>query len=86
MWVEAWLSTKKRLIFQLLQPPSVQMNEDVRNIAATYRQALKSLKPPAKSAMSTPANRTGKRVQIVENSTHHEIGHDHEGKALRKVK
>lgn len=74
------------MALQLMQPPSVQMNEDVRNIAATYRQALKSLKPPAKSAMSTPGTRNAKRVQIVDNSTHHEIGHDHEGKALRKVK
>ncbi|CAB3406536.1 unnamed protein product [Caenorhabditis bovis] len=83
--IEAKQWAKNALATNLMQPPSVQMNEDVRNIASAYRAALKTLKPPAKSAMTQGA--TGaKRVQIVDSTSSHEIGHDHEGKALRKVK
>ncbi|CAI2350000.1 unnamed protein product [Caenorhabditis sp. 36 PRJEB53466] len=84
--IEAKQWAKNALAANILQPPSVQMNDDVRTIAAAYRQALKGLKPPAKSAMSTAGASGGKRVMIVEKTATHEIGHDHEGKALRKVK
>ncbi|CAI5447908.1 unnamed protein product [Caenorhabditis angaria] len=83
--IEAKQWAKNALATNLMQPPSVQMNDDVRQIATTYRAALKSAKPPAKSAMSAGAP-SGKRVQIVDQLHAHEIGHDHEGKALRKVK
>uniref|UniRef100_A0A8R1ERP5 PDZ domain-containing protein n=1 Tax=Caenorhabditis japonica TaxID=281687 RepID=A0A8R1ERP5_CAEJA len=84
--IEAKQWAKNALAANILQPPSVQMAEDVRNIASAYRNALKTLKPPAKSAMSSAGGGSGKRVEIVEKTSTHEIGHDHEGKALRKVK
>lgn len=84
--IEAKQWAKNALATNILQPPSVQMNDDVRNIAAKYRSALKGLKGPEKSAMSSSGSSAGKKVQIVEETATHEIGHDHEGKALRKVK
>ncbi|CCD67592.1 PDZ domain-containing protein [Caenorhabditis elegans] len=82
--IDAKQWAKQALATNLMQPPSVQMNEDVKGIASQYRQALPGLKPPAKSAMSTGPN--ARRVSIIEQTQTHEIGHDHEGKALRKVK
>ncbi|CAP28925.1 Protein CBG09703 [Caenorhabditis briggsae] len=82
--IDAKQWAKQALAANVMQPPSVQMNDDVKNIAAQYRQALPGLKTPSKSAMST--GRSARQVQIVEQTQTHEIGHDHEGKALRKVK
>ncbi|UMM36851.1 hypothetical protein L5515_008828 [Caenorhabditis briggsae] len=82
--IDAKQWAKQALATNVMQPPSVQMNDDVRNIAAQYHQALPGLKTPSKSAMST--GRSARQVQIVEQTQTHEIGHDHEGKALRKVK
>ncbi|CAP24317.1 Protein CBG03418 [Caenorhabditis briggsae] len=83
---EAKQWAKQALAANILQPPSVQMNDDVRTIASKYRAALKALKAPGKSAMTTAGATGGKKVQIIEETATHEIGHDHEGKALRKVK
>ncbi|CAI2318104.1 unnamed protein product [Caenorhabditis sp. 36 PRJEB53466] len=84
--IDAKQWARHALAANLLQPPSVQMNDDVRLIAAAYREALPSLRPPTKSAISSGQPSGGRRVHIVETSATHEIGHDHEGKPLRKVK
>ncbi|KAF1749949.1 hypothetical protein GCK72_016494 [Caenorhabditis remanei] len=82
--IDAKQWAKQALSANLMTPPSVIMSEDVTKIAAQYRQALPGLKTPSKSAMSSGPS--ARRAQIVETTITHEIGHDHEGKALRKVK
>ncbi|CAD6198652.1 unnamed protein product [Caenorhabditis auriculariae] len=82
--VEAKLWSKNALSANVMQPPSVQMNEDVRAIAARERGLLKQRKTPDRGAMA-PAGAKRGNVTICDINSH-EIGHDNEGKALRRVK
>ncbi|EFP04318.1 hypothetical protein CRE_15046 [Caenorhabditis remanei] len=77
---------KNALAANILTPPSIIMTDDVRSIAAKYRQELKGLKGPEKSVMSVGGGPSGRKVYIVEKTATNEIGHDHERKALRKGK
>ncbi|EFP04317.1 hypothetical protein CRE_15047 [Caenorhabditis remanei] len=77
---------KNALAANILTPPSIIMTDDVRSIAAKYRQELKGLKGPEKSVMSVGGGPSGRKVYIVEETATNEIGHDHERKALRKGK
>ena len=77
-WVQQALSA------QTAQPPSVQMNSDVRAIAQRERNKLAQRMMPKASILRQCTLQ--QRAQINENVGAHIIASDHEGRALRSVK
>ncbi|KIH53130.1 hypothetical protein ANCDUO_16754 [Ancylostoma duodenale] len=73
-----------QLILQVCQPPSVQMNSDVRAIAARERARVKEPKPQPKSILRQSQNT--KSIQISDEVFSHIIASDNEGRALRPVR
>lgn len=93
--VEAKQWTKKALETNLLQPPSVQLNSDVREIAAREKAKLKARGPVSRRrrgkelqpARGILGKRAPARVCIPErHTTEFVIQSDNEGKNLRSVK
>uniref|UniRef100_A0A1I7X8J4 PDZ domain-containing protein n=1 Tax=Heterorhabditis bacteriophora TaxID=37862 RepID=A0A1I7X8J4_HETBA len=68
----------------ITQPPSIQMNSDVRAIAARERNKLKEMKPTPKSILGR--SNSNRRVMINDEIAHNIIASDNEGRQLRSVK
>ncbi|KAK6725917.1 hypothetical protein RB195_004314 [Necator americanus] len=82
--MEAKHWTQQALVTQISQPPSVQMNSDVRAIAARERARVKQPKQQPKSILRQSQNT--KPIQISEDVASHIIASDNEGRALRPVR
>ncbi|RCN32414.1 PDZ/DHR/GLGF domain protein [Ancylostoma caninum] len=82
--MEAKHWTQQALVTQVCQPPSVQMNSDVRAIAARERARVKEPRPPPKSILRQTQNT--KSIQISDEVFSHIIASDNEGRALRPVR
>ncbi|XGW23867.1 hypothetical protein V3C99_005797 [Haemonchus contortus] len=83
--MEAKHWTQQALVTQISQPPSVQMNSDVRAILARERARVKQPKPAPKSILR-PASGPPRNIKISEDVLSHIIASDNEGRALRPVR
>ncbi|KAK5978373.1 hypothetical protein GCK32_020046, partial [Trichostrongylus colubriformis] len=83
--MEAKHWTQQALVTQVSQPPSVQMNSDVRAIAARERSKVKQPKAAPKSILKPNSGNT-KNVRISEEVFSHIIASDNEGRQLRPVR
>ncbi|TKR60509.1 hypothetical protein L596_027745 [Steinernema carpocapsae] len=84
MEAKHWVQTA--LAATAAQPPSVQMNSDVRDIAAKERQRLKAKAEQPKKASILGRTAAPRKVSIVAGQGEHYIASDNEGKALRPVR
>uniref|UniRef100_A0AC35UAF7 EF-Ts n=2 Tax=Rhabditophanes sp. KR3021 TaxID=114890 RepID=A0AC35UAF7_9BILA len=81
---KAW--AKKALQEPVLEPPSVRLADDVREIASRERNKFKGYAEPTKTVLSRVAIKQDKVVTITEAIIEHPIASDNEDKTLRKVK
>lgn len=82
--MEAKHWTQQALVTQVCQPPSVQMNSDVRAIAARERARIKQPKKQPQSILRPPSG--NKSVTISDQVFSHIIASDNEGRQLRPVR
>ncbi|PIO66733.1 hypothetical protein TELCIR_11542, partial [Teladorsagia circumcincta] len=82
--MEAKHWTQQALVTQVSQPPSVQMNSDVRAIAARERAKVKQPKPAPKSILRQSSNT--RNITISDEVFSHIIASDNEGRQLRPVR
>ncbi|KJH43837.1 PDZ/DHR/GLGF domain protein [Dictyocaulus viviparus] len=82
--MEAKHWTQQALVTQVCQPPSVQMNSDVRAIASRQRAKVKEPKPTPKSILRQSTNT--RSITISEDIQSHVIASDNEGRVLRPVR
>uniref|UniRef100_A0A0N5CHV6 PDZ domain-containing protein n=1 Tax=Strongyloides papillosus TaxID=174720 RepID=A0A0N5CHV6_STREA len=77
---------RKALETPVLEPPSVRMNDDVKDIASRERARIKSYTPPEKKLLTRVPSTNARNVCFDESVIEHQIVSDNEGRQLRRVR
>ncbi|CEF69099.1 PDZ domain-containing protein [Strongyloides ratti] len=77
---------RKALETPVLEPPSVRMNEDVKDIAIKERARIKGYTPPQKTLLAKKPIEDTRNICFDDNVIEHQIISDNEGRQLRRVR
>uniref|UniRef100_A0A0K0EE86 PDZ domain-containing protein n=1 Tax=Strongyloides stercoralis TaxID=6248 RepID=A0A0K0EE86_STRER len=84
--IEAKEWARKALETQILEPPSVRMNDDVKDIAIKERSRIKGYTPPQKTLLARKPIESSQTISFDDNVVEHQIISDNEGRQLRRVR